>query len=61
MSLATGIYVVTSVAGNRFIGRYPIEDRSLLPKQVFALPESVDAPRVRLIHRFILSTLNLMI
>ena len=47
MSLSNGIYIVTSVAGDRHIGRFPVEDRSLLPKQLFALPEGIEPPRVR--------------
>ena len=47
MSLESGLYVVKSVAGDRFVGRFPVEDRSLRPKQVFALPEGVEIPRVR--------------
>ena len=48
MSLSSGLYAVTSVADNRSIGRFIVEDLSLLPKQLFALPEGAAAPHVRL-------------
>ena len=47
MSLSSGLYVVTSLAGNRFISRSPVEDKSLKPKQVFALPEGSPGSLVR--------------
>ena len=47
MSLSSGLYVITSVADNRSIGRFLVEDLSLLPKQLFALPEGIEPPRVR--------------
>ena len=51
MILTSGAYVVTSLMGERVIGRSPIETQDMRPKQVFALPESEGphAPPVRLI------------
>lgn len=47
MSLESGIYHIVSKAEDRYIGRHPVEDRSARPKQVFALPQCIDAPKVR--------------
>ena len=44
MPLEDGIYTITS--SERPVGRYHIEDRSLLPKRVFLLPQDVQAPHV---------------
>ncbi|GJE98484.1 serine protease inhibitor-like protein [Phanerochaete sordida] len=43
MSLANGLYTITSLSHNLKIGRHPIEDRSLLPKRVMAMEPSDDA------------------
>ena len=50
MSLANGRYIITSVPGNRFIGRAPaeIQTEDMSPKQVFALSEGLRAPIVSL-------------
>lgn len=49
MSLANGIYIIQTKPQDekRHVGRFPIEDLSLLPKQLFALPLGVEAPKVR--------------
>lgn len=46
MSLSSGKYVVTSLLGNRFVGRSIAETTGLDPKPVFALPEGSIAPLV---------------
>ena len=47
MSLDNGHYIITSPSfGGRPVGRSPIEDLSLLPKQVYVLPDGVAAPKV---------------
>ena len=47
MSLDNGHYIITSPSfGGRPVGRSPIEDLSLLPKQVYVLPDGVTAPKV---------------
>lgn len=51
MSLDSGMYIITTVADNRHVGRFPIEDRSLRPKEVFALPQNIDVPRVGFFER----------
>ena len=51
MCLANGRYIITSVPGNRFIGRAPVETLGVLdvsPKKVFALSEGLKAPIVSL-------------
>ncbi|KAJ3488883.1 hypothetical protein NLI96_g2532 [Meripilus lineatus] len=46
MSLQSGTYIIRSVLDKKAIGRHPIEDRSLLPKPVRALPSDVSAPKL---------------
>jgi len=45
MSLSSGIYIITSNADGANVGRHPIEDRSLHPKPVLALPKEIDPPK----------------
>ena len=48
MSLESGLYVITSKLTSTSVGRYPIEDLSLGPKPVVALPDiNIAAPLVR--------------
>ncbi len=49
MPLDTGIYIISTMADNRPVGRHLVEDRSLLPKAVRALPNGIQAPRVTFI------------
>ncbi|KAG8996129.1 hypothetical protein FRB94_008554 [Tulasnella sp. JGI-2019a] len=44
MSIESGLYIVVNKANGHNIGRYPVEDRSLLPKRVMVLPQGVQAP-----------------
>lgn len=46
MPLDTGIYIISTMADNRPVGRHLVEDRSLLPKAVRALPNGIQAPRI---------------
>ena len=46
MPLAKGIYIIRSVVDGRGVGRHPIEDRSLLPKAIRALPDGIAPPQV---------------
>ncbi|KAJ3488881.1 hypothetical protein NLI96_g2530 [Meripilus lineatus] len=46
MSLPSGIYTIRSVYDQKAIGRHPIEDRSLLPKPIRALPNSITPPKI---------------
>ena len=48
MCLSDGCYIVTSVPGNRFIGRAPIEIQNMSSRPVFALSEGLKAPIVSL-------------
>jgi hypothetical protein len=45
MSLGSGIYIISNKLDNAFVGRFPIEDRSLLPKKVVTLPAGFEAPQ----------------
>ncbi|KDQ08447.1 hypothetical protein BOTBODRAFT_179805 [Botryobasidium botryosum FD-172 SS1] len=40
MSLGNGTYLIQSKANGAPIGRHPVEDKSLIPKEVFALPQN---------------------
>ncbi|KAG8882895.1 hypothetical protein FRB98_003391 [Tulasnella sp. 332] len=46
MSFSTGTYIITSNANNCAVGRYPVEDRSPTPKEVFAVAPPAQPPRV---------------
>lgn len=46
MPLETGLYIIRSKIDDREVGRYPIEDRSLGPKPLFALREPIHRPTV---------------
>lgn len=46
MSLPSGRYIVTSVPGNRFVGRAPIEIQNMSPKPVLTLSEGTKGPIV---------------
>ncbi|KAG9010626.1 hypothetical protein FRB93_003894 [Tulasnella sp. JGI-2019a] len=44
MSIETGMYLISSKVNNHSIGRYPVEDRTMLPKRVMVLPQGIQAP-----------------
>lgn len=46
MALDNGIYIIACKANNSYVGRFPVEDLSLMPKQVFALPQGMQTPHV---------------
>lgn len=46
MTIPNGRYTIYNVNVKSFVGRYPIEDRSLLPKRVLALNQSIERPIV---------------
>lgn len=46
-TLENGLYAITNNAENRHIGRFPIEELTLLPKPLLALPQGVEGPNVR--------------
>jgi len=51
MSLNNGIYIIQSkVSNGAHIGRFMIEDLSLLPKRIHALPQGIQAPHL-IIHK----------
>ncbi|KAK7692459.1 hypothetical protein QCA50_004084 [Cerrena zonata] len=43
-TLENGVYAITNNAGNRHVGRFPIEELTLLPKPLMALPRGVEGP-----------------
>ena len=47
MSLESGTYHIFSKIDNAPVGRNVIEDKSLLPKAVYKLPEGIQPPQVR--------------
>lgn len=53
-TLENGVYAITNNAGNRHVGRFPIEELTLLPKPLMALPRGVEGPNVRANDRVIL-------
>ncbi|PIL29899.1 hypothetical protein GSI_07809 [Ganoderma sinense ZZ0214-1] len=44
MSLESGQYIITSAFGGYGIGRRTIEDRSLMPKGIYVLPQDAESP-----------------
>ena len=57
-TLENGVYTITNNARDRQIGRFPIEELTLLPKPLMALPQGVEGPNVRIegILSFLLTT-----
>lgn len=49
MTLETGSYIIRSKFNDHEVGRYPIEDRSLLPKPLFVLQDQLLEPKVSVI------------
>ena len=47
MSLESGTYHIFSKIDNAPVGRNIIEDKSLLPKAVYKLPEGIEPTQVR--------------
>ena len=47
-TLENGVYTITNNARDRQIGRFPIEELTLLPKPLMALPQGVEGPNVRI-------------
>ncbi|CAL1715321.1 unnamed protein product [Somion occarium] len=45
MSLESGLYIISSQVENRYVGQNLAEGPPLVPKDIFALPEGVRAPR----------------
>ncbi|KAK7687736.1 hypothetical protein QCA50_008954 [Cerrena zonata] len=45
MSLENGVYIISTKEQGRHVGRFPVEDLSLRPKQLFALPQGIEAPK----------------
>ncbi|KAG8877447.1 hypothetical protein FRB97_003408 [Tulasnella sp. 331] len=45
MSLSNGTYVINSLVDDRFVGRHPVEDLSLLPKRILAVTPNFQARR----------------
>ena len=43
LELESGIYTISSLSqhGGGNVGRHPVEDRSLLPKKILALPPNI--------------------
>ena len=57
-TLENGVYTITNNARDRQIGRFPIEELTLLPKPLMALPQGVEGPNVRIegVLSFMLTT-----
>ena len=57
-TLENGVYTITNNARDRQIGRFPIEELTLLPKPLMALPQGVEGPNVRIegVLSFLLTT-----